>query len=113
MPVAVAVTTLRDGVEDSRRFVDVSLALTGTYDATQALNGFLIPMNKLPFDEVTQVRALSYLPGDSGCGVQLAGTKGAPRLRLRNFSVTTGAAVNPADTNVPPSGALRVRIIGA
>lgn len=113
MPVAVAVTTLRDGVSDNKRFVDVSLTLTGTYDAGQSISGFLIPMDKLPFDEVTDVMALSYLPAESGCGVQLAGTKGAPRLRLRNFNVTNGAIVNPTDTNAAPAWALRVRLIGA
>jgi len=112
MPVAVAVTTLADGVEDNKRFVDVSLALTSTYDATQVTNGFLIPMAKLPIREVTEIRALQFAGAGGAAGVQLGGTKAAPTIKLRGFNVTTGAAVSPADTNVPPA-TLRVRLIGA
>jgi hypothetical protein len=112
MPVAVAVTTLADGVEDNKRFVDVSLALTSTYDATQAADGFLIPMVKLPIREVTEIRALQFAGAGGAAGVQLGGTKAAPTIKLRGFDVADGTAVSPADTETPPA-TLRVRLIGA
>jgi len=112
VPVSVAVTTLREGVSDNKRFVDVSLALTSTYDATQAADGFLIPMDKVSIREVTDVHTLPPVGDAAGAAVQLAGTKGAPRLKLRTFTVTTGAAANPVDTDVPPA-AVRVRLFGA
>jgi hypothetical protein len=112
MPVTVTVTTLRDGVEDNKRFVDVSLALGGTYDATQAADGFLVPMGKLPIREVTDIRGLGFTGTGGAAGVQLAGTKAAPRIKLRGFNVANGNAVSPADTETPPA-AVRVRLIGA
>lgn len=112
MPVTVTVTTLRDGVEDNKRFVDVSLALAGAYNATQASDGILVPMAKLPIREVTDIRGLPFAGAGGAAGVQLAGTKAAPAIKLRGFNVANGNAVSPADEDTPPA-AVRVRLIGA
>lgn len=112
MPVAVTVTQIQDGVADNKRFVDVSLALSGTYNATQATNGFAVPITKLPLDEVTGVVALPFTGSGGAAGVQLGGTKSAPTIKLRGFAIADGTAVNPADTDTPPA-AIRVRLFGA
>lgn len=112
MPVTATVTHIQDGVIDNKRFVDVSLALSGTYNTSEATNGFAVPIAKLPIDEVTDVHALPFAGAGGAAGVQLGGTKTAPTLRLRGFAVADGTAVNPANTNTPPA-AIRVRLFGA
>jgi hypothetical protein len=112
MPVSVTVTHLQDGVADNKRFVDVSLALSGTYNTAQASNGFAVPIGKLPIDEVTGVLALPFAGAGGAAGVQLGGTKAAPTLKLRGFDVADGTAVDPADTDTPPA-VISVRLFGA
>jgi hypothetical protein len=112
MPVAVTVTHVRDGVSDNKRFVDVSLALSGTYDATQASDGFAVPIARLSLNEVTDVVALPYGGSGGAAGVALGGTKSSPTIKLRTFNTSTGAAVNPANGNTPPAS-ISVRLFGA
>jgi hypothetical protein len=112
MAVSVAVTTLRDGVVDNKRFVDVSLALTDDYSTGQASAGIAIPMAKLPIREVTGIAALPFVGSGGAAGVQLAGTKAAPTIKLRGFNVASGAAVNPAAEDTPPA-VVRLRLFGA
>lgn len=112
MPVSVTVTQIKDGVSDNKRFVDVSLALGGTYNATQATNGFAVDIKKLPLDEVTDVLALPFTGAGGSAAVQLGGTKVAPTIKLRAFDPTDGSAVDPADTDTPPAS-ISVRLLGA